>query len=131
MFLEVMSQIRNIFEGIVQQEKMPMTEEERNHFESERMNYWDYDYVLSGAYAEGFGYGMGIDSDHEPIPQDILDKANAIYKNLKLTPTHAMNQEERNHFADKWLAKSILYATQAGAFLYGLEIAQKLKAVMD
>jgi len=127
MFLEVMSQIRNIFEGIAQQDKMPMTEEERKHFDSECMNYRDYDYVLSGAYAEGFSYGMGIDSRHEPIPQDILDKANAIYKNLKSTPTRAMSQEERNRFADKWLAKNTLYATQKGALLHGLEIALKMK----
>ena len=38
-----------------------------------------------------------------------------------------MNQEERNQFADKWLERSVFYATQKGALLHGLEEGKKYK----
>lgn len=45
-------------------------------------------------YAEGFSYGMGIDSRQGPIPQDILNKAEAIYERLKSTSTHPMKKRK-------------------------------------
>ena len=131
MFLEVMSQIRNIFERIVQQYKLPMTEEERKVWNSERMNYWDYEYVLSGAYIDGFSYGMGVDARHESVPQELLDKGKSVYNSLKTEATHPMNQEERNKFEYKWLEKVVLYATQKGALLHGYKEGKKFKENLE
>ena len=59
LFLEAMSQIGNIFAGIKQQESLPMTDEERNELKKEWLNYCDYNYILEGAYVEGFSRAWG------------------------------------------------------------------------
>lgn len=119
LFLEVMNQIHNIFKGIELQDSLPMTNEERDRLEREWLNYCDYNYILSGAYIEGFNIGMGFIEPNEPIPQEITDKGNAIYESLKRPATHPMTREERNQFADKWLARTPFTHTQIGAFKHG------------
>ena len=50
LFLEAMSQLNNVFEGIKQQDSLPMTREERDRLNGERLNYCDYNYILMGAF---------------------------------------------------------------------------------
>jgi len=119
LFLEAMSQFRNIFAGIKQQESLPMTNEERNELEKEWLNYCDYNYILEGAYVEGFSRGMGFIERNSPIPKDIWDKGEAVYEGLKQSATHPMTKEERKQFADKWLERSIFNYTQIGALKHG------------
>lgn len=119
LFLEVMSQYTNVFAGIKQQLSLPMTQEEQDLLEKEWLNYCDYNYILAGAYVEGFSRGMGFLERYEPIPQDIWDKGEAVYNNLKQPATHPMTQEERNQFANKWLSRAIFNHTQIGAFKHG------------
>ena len=127
MFLEALSQVPNIFKGIREQDELPMTRRERKFLESELHNYWDYGYVLSGAYLDGFSFGMGIDPRKESLPKELRLKGKAIYDSLEPEATHPMTQEERNQFADKWLERSVFYATQKGALLHGLEEGKKYK----
>ena len=119
LFLEVMSQYTNVFAGIKQQLSLPMTQEEQDLLEKEWLNYCDYNYILAGAYVEGFSRGMGFLERYEPIPQDIWDKGEAVYNNLKQPATHPMTQEERNQFANKWLSRAVFNHTQIGAFKHG------------
>ena len=127
MFLEALSHVPNIFKGISEQDELPMTGKERNYLESEFYNYWDYSYVLLGDYLNGFSCGMGIDPREESLPEELTLKGKAIYDSLKPEATHPMNKEERNHFADKWLERSVFHATQKGALLHGLEEGKKYK----
>ena len=131
MFLEAINQVPNIFEGIVQQDKLPMTKEEQKLLDYERMNYWDYEYVLSGAYIEGFCFGTGIDPRSNTIPEDLLKRGRLTYNHLKPTATHPMNQEKRNLFANDWLERSVLYATEKGAFLHGYREGEKYKMNLE
>ena len=119
LFLEAMSQYGNIFAGIEQQNSLPMTNEERDKLNKEWLNYCDYNYMLAGAYVEGFSIGMGFLERYEPIPQEIWDKGEAVYNSLKLPATHAMTQEERNQFANKWMARTVINHLQIGAFKHG------------
>lgn len=119
LFLEAMSQIGNIFAGIKQQESLPMTDDERNELKKEWLNYCDYNYILEGAYVEGFSRGMGFIERNSPIPKDIWDKGEAVYESLIQPATQPMKQEERNQFAEKWLERSVFNHTQIGALKHG------------
>ena len=141
LFLEAMSQLNNVFEGIKQQDSLPMTREERDRLNGERLNYCDYNYILMGAFVEGFSCGMGMHQRYAPIPKEIWNKGQTVYDSLMKPPTHPMTQEERNQFADKWLERRVYDKTQLGALKHGiaegraegrvegiLEIAKKMKA---
>ena len=119
LFLEAMSQYGNIFAGIVQQNSLPMTNEERDILDKEWLNYCDYNYILAGAYIEGFSIGMGFLERYEPIPQEIWNKGEAVYNSLKQPATHPMTQEERNQLANKWMTCNVFNHIQIGAFKHG------------
>lgn len=119
LFLEAMSQYGNIFAGIEQQNSLPMTNEERDILDKEWLNYCDYNYILAGAYIEGFSIGMGFLERYEPIPQEIWNKGEAVYNSLKQPATHPMTQEERNQLAYKWMTCNVFNLIQIGAFKHG------------
>ena len=95
------------------------------------MNYWDYEYVLSGAYIEGFCFGTGINPRTNTIPEDLQKRGRLAYNHLKPTATHPMNQEERNSFSYYWLERSVLYTTEKGAFLHGYREGEKYKMKVE
>jgi hypothetical protein len=118
-----------------------MTREERDRLNGERLNYCDYNYILMGAFVEGFSCGMGMHQRYDPIPKEIWNKGQTVYDSLKKPATHPMTQEERNQFADKWLDRRVYDKTQLGALKHGIakgraegrsseknEIAKKMKA---
>ena len=120
LFLEAMSQLNNVFEGIKQQDSLPMTREERDRLNGERLNYCDYNYILMGAFVEGFSCGLGVHQRYAPIPKEIWNKGQTVYDSLKKPATHPMTQEERNQFADKWLERRVYDKTQLGALKHGI-----------
>lgn len=131
MFLEALRQVPNIFKGISEQDELPMTRQERKFLEYELHNYWDYGNALSGAHLDGFSFAMGIDPRKERLPEELSLKGTAIYESLIPEATYPMNQEERDRFEDKWLERSVFYATQKGALLHGLEEGRKYKQTLN
>ena len=129
MFLEALRQVPNIFKGISEQDELPMTRQERKYLEYELHNYWDYGNALMGAYLDGFSCAMGIDPQR--LPEELSSKGTAIYESLIPEATYPMSQEERDQFEDKWLERSVFYATQKGALLHGLEEGKKYKQTLN
>lgn len=132
LFIEAISQLNNVFEGIKQQDLLPMTRNERNVLEKEWLNYCDYYSVIKGASVEGFEKAMKQTGIENELMQKItISRWESIFSSVELPPSHPMTLEERNHYADKWLEIACFNITLRGAFMHayeeGLKLMERLK----